>query len=104
MATLVVSGRVPRMLQKGPTLTPDMVKARLMKTAGKTFPAMSIAVEPSTGAIYTSFYDAFTRGAGYLDIAAAITNTDRDPGSAALSRALFHPRANKVVLVQECQH
>ncbi len=35
MATPVVSGAVALMLQKTPTLTPDQVKARLMKTAWK---------------------------------------------------------------------
>src|SRR5207245_1616213 len=83
MAAPVVSGTVAIMLQKDPTLTPDMVKARLMKTASKTFPATSIAVDPSTGAVYPSVYDIFTRGAGYVDIAAALANTDRAAGSAS---------------------
>ena len=38
MATPVVSGAVALMLQKDPSLTPDTVKARIMKTASKTFP------------------------------------------------------------------
>ncbi len=33
MATPVVSGTVALMLQQNPALTPDQVKARLMKTA-----------------------------------------------------------------------
>jgi serine protease AprX len=79
MATPVVSGAVALMLQKDPTLTPDAVKARLMKTAGKTFPVSSTAIEPTTGQAYTSFYDAFTIGAGYVDIAAALSNYDVAP-------------------------
>ena len=54
-----------------PGLTPDQVKARLMKTASKNFPPTSIAVDPVSGAMYTSQYDIFTIGAGYLDILAA---------------------------------
>jgi len=38
MAAGVVSGAVADLLQAHPTLTPDQVKARLMKTAYKTFP------------------------------------------------------------------
>ena len=36
MATPVVSGAAALMIEKDPTLTPDTVKARLMKTASKT--------------------------------------------------------------------
>src|SRR5205823_4062329 len=45
MATPVVSGAAALLLQKSPSLTPDQVKARLMKTAYKTFPASSVAVD-----------------------------------------------------------
>jgi serine protease AprX len=72
MATPVVSGTVALMLQKDPTLAPDTVKARLMKTAGKTFPVSSTATDPTTGQTYLSYYDIFTVGAGYLDVAAAL--------------------------------
>ena len=37
MAAPVVSGAVALMLQQNPSLTPDQVKARLMKTAWKGF-------------------------------------------------------------------
>jgi serine protease AprX len=72
MATPVVSGTVALLLQKDPALTPDNVKARLMKTAGKTFPVSSTATDPTTGQTYLSYYDIFTIGAGYLDVAAAL--------------------------------
>lgn len=49
MATPAVAGGVALMLQQNPNLTPDQVKARLIKTAYKTFPANSIATDPSTG-------------------------------------------------------
>jgi serine protease AprX len=74
MATPVVSGAVALMLQAQPKLTPDQVKARLMRTAYKTFPATSTATDLVTGQTYTSQYDVFTVGAGYLDIAAALAD------------------------------
>jgi serine protease AprX len=74
MATPVVSGTVALLLQKDPTLTPDSVKARLMKTAGKAFPVSSTATDPTTGQTYLSYYDIFTVGAGYLDVAAALAD------------------------------
>lgn len=89
MATAVVTGAAALLLQKAPTLTPDQVKARLMKTASKAFPASSIATDPLTGAIYTSQYDIFTIGAGYLDIAAALASTDIATGSAKSPTAVY---------------
>lgn len=77
MATPVVSSAAAILIQKDPTLTPDQVKARLMKTAFKQFPASSVGTDPVTGIAYTSYYDIFTVGAGYLDIAAALSNNDR---------------------------
>jgi serine protease AprX len=76
MATPVVSGAVALLPHKDPRLTPDQVKARLMKTATKSFPANSIATDPSTGESFVSYYDLFTVGAGYLDIGAALANND----------------------------
>jgi hypothetical protein len=48
MATPAVSGGVALMLQKDATLTPDTVKARLMKTAYKKLPPVSVAQDPTT--------------------------------------------------------
>jgi len=76
MATPVVSGAAALLLDKEPSLTPDQVKARLMKTATKQFPLFSTAVDPATGISYTSQYDIFTVGAGYLDVWAALNNYD----------------------------
>jgi serine protease AprX len=81
MATPMVSGTAALMLQKDSTLTPDTVKARLMKSATKTFPKSSTATDPTTGQVYTSYYDIFTVGAGYLDAWAALNNTDALPSS-----------------------
>ena len=46
MASGVVSGVVADLLQKSPSLNPDQVKARLMKTAWKSFPAFSSTTDP----------------------------------------------------------
>ena len=67
MSAPVVSAAVASLMEKNPSLTPDQVKARLMKTASKSFPTSSVAVDPATGISYTSYYDIFTVGAGYLD-------------------------------------
>lgn len=75
MATPMVSGAAALMIQQDPTLTPDTVKARLMQSATKNFPATSVAIDPVTGIAYTSEYDAFTVGAGYLDIMGALAST-----------------------------
>jgi len=86
MATPMVSGAAALLLQKTPTLTPDTVKARLMKTASKGFPASTIATDPVTHQTYTDYYDLFSVGAGYLDVWAALNNTDTLPsGANALS-------------------
>jgi serine protease AprX len=74
MATPIVSGAAALMIQHDPTLTPDTVKARLMKTAYKAFPAFSTATDPTTGQTYLDTYDMFTIGAGYVDVAAALAD------------------------------
>jgi serine protease AprX len=49
MATPAAAGGVALLLQQNPLLTPDQVKARLMKTAYKTFPTSTTATDPTTG-------------------------------------------------------
>ncbi|MDQ2776946.1 MAG: S8 family peptidase [Acidobacteriota bacterium] len=99
MATPVVSGAVADLLEANPSLTPDQVKARLMLTAYKTFPASSTATDPVTGQSYISYYDAFTVGAGYLDIAAALSSTALAPGSAMSPAVDYDPSSGAVYLV-----
>lgn len=85
MAAGVVSGAVADLLQAQPGLTPDQVKALLMQTAYKVFPQSSVATDPVTGISYTSYYDVFTRGAGYLDLGAALLGKAPPAGIPALS-------------------
>lgn len=99
MATPVVSGAVALMLQQDPSLTPDLVKARLMKTAYKTFPSVSSYYDPTTLTTYTDYYDLFTVGAGYLDIAAALGNTERPSGLALSPGAVYDPVSQSAHLV-----
>jgi serine protease AprX len=82
MATPIVAGAAALMLQKDPTLTPDTIKARMMKTAWKGYPGNSWASD-AKGRSYFSQYDVFTIGAGYLDVYASLRNTDVVNGGAA---------------------
>lgn len=79
MATAVVSGGAALLIQKNPAFTPDQVKSVLMKTAYKSLPQYSTVTD--AGVTYTIQYDAFTVGAGYLDLQAAISSTDVPPTS-----------------------
>ena len=100
MATPVVSAAVADLLQAQPLLTPDQVKALIMQTAYKTFPASSTAVDPSSGLSYTSYYDIFTVGAGYLDMEAAYKSINSVPyGLSALSpTAAYNASSGAVTL------
>ena len=77
MAAALVSGASALLIEQQPWVTPDQVKARLMKTASKTFPAASLSTDPVTGTTYQNQYDIFTVGAGYLDVWAALEQPTR---------------------------
>ncbi len=84
MATAAVSGAVADLLHANPNLTPDQVKLLLMQTAYKIFPQSS-TVTDSTGT-YVDYYDIFTVGAGYVDLAAALAAINSVPaGVTAIS-------------------
>jgi len=98
MATPLVSGAVALMLQQNPSLTPDQVKARLMKTAWKGFNQYTQSNDDH-GNLYDNQYDIFTYGAGYLDIDAALNNTDLATGVAVSPTAVYDPIAGTVSIV-----
>jgi serine protease AprX len=100
MATPAVSAAVALLLDKNSSLTPDQVKARLMKTASKTFPVSSIAWDPITNVGYISYYDMFTVGAGYLDVSAALANNDMGNGSAMSPKVSFNALTNTASLIR----
>ncbi|HKD45521.1 MAG TPA: S8 family peptidase, partial [Candidatus Angelobacter sp.] len=90
MATPVVAGAAALMLQNDPTLTPDTIKARMMKTAWKGYPTSSWGYD-FWGFGYLSQDDVFTIGAGYLDVDAALSTTDLVNGGAPSPTAVFDP-------------
>jgi len=101
MATPMVAGAAALMLQQNPNLTPDQVKARLMKTAFKNLAQVSTAYDASTGQSFTEQADIFTVGAGVLDIKAALANTDLAPATSgsAVSPTVTVDSNGNVVLV-----
>jgi serine protease AprX len=97
MATPVVSGAAALMLQNNSALTPDQVKARLMKTAWKGFGQFSRSSD-TQGNVYANEYDIFTYGAGYLDLDAALNNTDLATGLALSPTAVYNSRTGQVTI------
>jgi serine protease AprX len=97
MAAPIVSGSVALMLEYIPSLTPDQVKSRMMKTAEKLYPSYSTAVS-SNGSFYNLQYDIFTVGAGYLDTYDAMASNDFSTGSALSPIAVRDSNGN--ILVQ----
>ena len=94
MATPMVSGAVALLLQQNSALTPDQVKARLMKTAYKVFPTSTVAWVPHLLMNFTSTYDLFSVGSGLVNLQNAISNTDLAPptvGAALCPTAVYNP-------------
>jgi serine protease AprX len=100
MATPVVSGAAALLLQQYPSLTPDQVKARLMKTAQKSVTLFASARDRHTNAIFDLQSDVFTVGAGYLDIQAALYNTDLTSLPASSPTAVYNSTTHKVTIVR----
>ncbi len=101
MATPVVTGAVALLLQQNNNLTPDQVKARLMKTAYKVFPVSTVAWVPHLSQNFTGFYDLLTVGSGLLNMQTAVNNTDLASGTvgAALSPSVVYNANGSVSLV-----
>ena len=99
MATPVVAGAAALMLQKTPSLTPDQVKARLMKTARKSVQLYTKAIDAKDHV--TSFdqqSDIFAVGAGYVDVNAALASTDLIALPALSPTATFDSYGKHVVV------
>ncbi len=102
MATPAVVGAVALMLQEQSTLTPDQVKARLMKTTYKMGLTSTSAYVPHLEQTFVDYYDLFAVGSGLLDVQTAITNTDLAPatvGAALSPTAVYNPQTGVVSLV-----
>jgi serine protease AprX len=99
LAAPYVSGAAALLLQKNPSLTPDQVKARLMKTADKLPATTTVSVDPVTGIQYVSENDIFTVGAGYLDVPAALSSTDLSTAPAVSPAVSFDASTKTVTLV-----
>ena len=101
MATGVASGAVALLLNADSSLTPDAVKALLMRNANKSvLPQTSVVT--ANGVKYIAHNDVFTVGAGYLDIAAAVRDakTAKVPAGTAKSPiAVFNPDTGATHLV-----
>ena len=76
-------------------LTPDQVKAILMKTSYKDIPQFSAAFDPATRLSDPSQYEICAVGAGYPDIAAALASNDIPP--ATPGSALSPTAVNKTI-------
>lgn len=91
MAAPVVAGAAALMVQKDPTLTPDTIKARMMLDAWKGYPVRATSsAHDVLNHFYISQYDAFTIGAGYLDIQATLGDNTVVSGGAASPTVVFN--------------
>jgi serine protease AprX len=98
MATPVVAGAAALLIQQNPSLTPDQVKARLMKTANKMLSLFSAARDMWTGLSFSNQSDIFTVGAGYLDINGALNNHDLVSFPALSPTAYLNPVTGHVTI------
>ena len=99
MAAPRVSGTVALMLQRSPSLSPDQVKIRLMKTATKTYPAYTSATS-SVGKYYSLQGDVFAVGAGYLNSYNAVFSNELPAGN-SLSPIAVRDLVGNVVLTPD---
>ncbi len=103
MATPAVAGAAALLLQEHSTLTPDQVKARLMKSAYKMGLTSTSAYVPHLLQSFLSFYDMLATGSGLMNVQNAINNTDLAPATvgSALSPSLSYNANNHTVSLVE---
>jgi len=101
MAAPAVSGAAALLLQKTPSLTPDQVKARLLKTAGKILPSRFTSIDSRTLVAFYGQADIFTVGAGYLDVNAALSNNEFVSRPALSPSAVFNAVSGRVTMVRD---
>ncbi len=95
MATAVASGAVADLMEAASYLTPDQVKVLLMSSANKgVIPSLNVITDPVTGDLYTAHNDAFTQGAGYLDLEATINNVWSHAWAIPAKSAALSPTAS----------
>src|SRR5260370_3667288 len=100
-AAPMMSDAAALLLHKKPSLTPDQVKGRLMKTGFKNLIPPAVALDSTIGHTHNLQTDLFTVGAGYLDIKAALASTDLVPARVASTmspRAALARNGNVVLL------
>ncbi|MFN7920925.1 MAG: S8 family serine peptidase [Bryobacteraceae bacterium] len=98
MATPFVSGAAALLIDRDRSLTPDQVKARLMKYARRGIPRTVSVYDTPTAQWFSVKSDIFTVGAGILDANAAFMATDKPTGSAASPKASYNSTTKKVTL------
>lgn len=99
MAAPVVAGAAALMIQLDPTLTPDTVKARMMKDAWKGYPGHGKSYAHDIwGHSFMAQYDIFTIGAGYLDVQAALSDNTVVNGGAPSPIASFNTLTGQATL------
>jgi serine protease AprX len=104
MATPLVAGAAALLLQQNSQLTPDQVKARLMKDTYKPFSiGSSSAYVPHLAQTFIDTYDLLSVGSGLVDMQNAVSDTTLAPATvgAALSPSIVYNTSTGVVsLVQ----
>jgi serine protease AprX len=101
MATPVVSAAAALLIQAQPSLTPEQVKARLMKTASKALNLYGTAIASSSLQRFNSQSDIFTVGAGYLNISAALASNDLTTMPALSPTAVRNPLTGKIGILRD---
>ncbi|MBM3735248.1 MAG: hypothetical protein FJW39_05615 [Acidobacteria bacterium] len=98
MAAPVVAGVAAMIIHKDSTMTPDQVKARLMKTAWKGFVPTASIIDSATNTRYSVQHDVFTAGAGYVAADEALRSTEKIGSTKSAISPLAQVVNGKVVL------